>query len=445
MRIALIAAQGPLTAAAERQPAGPARLTCPRSGRQGHRVTLYTRRESANCAAHRHPRPRRVHRARRGRPGPAAVGRAGRQVHAGLRRVPVRALAGQAARCRARVLLDQRPGGASAQSAAPTSRCCRPSSRSAPRSAASLRNADISAAESSSRQSIGRTVAGVLASSADEADELARLAVPKAAIRVIPRGIDTDVFTPRGRQGRARQPAPADRVRPGRGRPGAGVGGPRARPSCLTPSWLSSAARTRGICRRTGPFRELAQLAAAAAGAQPDHLRRRGRADALPGRAAQVGRRHGQRIGVRAGLAPPRSRPWPAGRRSSCRLSARTSTRSSTALPACSSRREHPAMLAHRVRATAGQASTAAGLRHRGRRPSTVAVLHRPDRPGDARSLRAVPPCPVRRQPKPPRTSSPGPRLRLTCAKWRPRLGAGCRIARAAARVRPPPAPLAAG
>jgi glycosyltransferase involved in cell wall biosynthesis len=43
---------------------------------------------------------------------------------------------------------------------------------------------------------IGRTAAAVVASSEEEADELARLAVPKSVIRVIPAGIDTMKFRP---------------------------------------------------------------------------------------------------------------------------------------------------------------------------------------------------------------------------------------------------------
>jgi len=43
---------------------------------------------------------------------------------------------------------------------------------------------------------IGRAAAAVLARSEEEADELARLAVPKAAVRVIPAGLDTTEFRP---------------------------------------------------------------------------------------------------------------------------------------------------------------------------------------------------------------------------------------------------------
>jgi len=55
---------------------------------------------------------------------------------------------------------------------------------------------DVSCARVRLEASIGRTAAAVLASSEEEADELARLAVPKSAIRVIPAGIDTTNLRP---------------------------------------------------------------------------------------------------------------------------------------------------------------------------------------------------------------------------------------------------------
>ena len=55
---------------------------------------------------------------------------------------------------------------------------------------------DVSGARVKLEASIGRTAAAVLASSEEEADELARLAVPKSVIRVIPAGIDTTGFRP---------------------------------------------------------------------------------------------------------------------------------------------------------------------------------------------------------------------------------------------------------
>jgi glycosyltransferase involved in cell wall biosynthesis len=47
---------------------------------------------------------------------------------------------------------------------------------------------------------IGRKAAAVLASSSDEAEELARLAVPRPSIRVVPCGVDTEIFCPEGEQ-----------------------------------------------------------------------------------------------------------------------------------------------------------------------------------------------------------------------------------------------------
>jgi glycosyltransferase involved in cell wall biosynthesis len=56
--------------------------------------------------------------------------------------------------------------------------------------------ADVPASRVKVEAAIGRTVAGVLARSEEEAAELSRHAVPKSAIRVIPVGIDTAHFSP---------------------------------------------------------------------------------------------------------------------------------------------------------------------------------------------------------------------------------------------------------
>jgi D-inositol-3-phosphate glycosyltransferase len=61
-----------------------------------------------------------------------------------------------------------------------------------------LPGADVTASRVKIEASIGRAVATVLARSVAEADELARLGVPNSAIRVIPCGIDTDLFSPDG-------------------------------------------------------------------------------------------------------------------------------------------------------------------------------------------------------------------------------------------------------
>jgi D-inositol-3-phosphate glycosyltransferase len=262
MRIALIAAQGQLTPAAQQdgQLAKPVALARALAG-QGHRVTLYTRRESANCA----------------RTAILGAGLSVEHIAAG----PARPLSAEhAARYMpefAAYLSDRwrvkRPDivhafswtsglaaiGAVRGTDVPVLLTFE-SLASAERR--HLRNADISASRVKLEAAIGRTVAGVLAASADEADELSRLAVPKAAIRIIPAGIDTDLFTPDGeRAERGSKPrlvafAPAGTTRGLESAlrtltqlPEAElviVGGPDAR-----------------HLPRTGPFRDLAQLATA--------------------------------------------------------------------------------------------------------------------------------------------------------------------------------------
>jgi glycosyltransferase involved in cell wall biosynthesis len=125
-----------------------------------------------------------------------------------------------------------------------------------------LSGADVAASRIKLEAAIGRSVAAVLARSGAEAAELARLAVPKSAVRIVPCGIDTDLFTPDG-------------VRVERG----------SRPRLIA---FAVAGTTRGLesalramvqlpeaelvivggpdarhMPRTGPFRELAQLASA--------------------------------------------------------------------------------------------------------------------------------------------------------------------------------------
>jgi glycosyltransferase involved in cell wall biosynthesis len=56
----------------------------------------------------------------------------------------------------------------------------------------------VSASRLRLEASIGRSAAAVLAGSSEEADELARLAVPKSAVHVVPCGVDTELFTPDG-------------------------------------------------------------------------------------------------------------------------------------------------------------------------------------------------------------------------------------------------------
>jgi glycosyltransferase involved in cell wall biosynthesis len=125
-----------------------------------------------------------------------------------------------------------------------------------------LAGSDVGASRVKLEASIGRAVAAVLARSSAEAEELARLAVPKSAVRIVPCGVDTDLFNPgaeRAERGsRARLIAFAvdgttrgleSVIRALTQLPEAElviVGGPDAR-----------------HMPRTGSFRELAQLAAA--------------------------------------------------------------------------------------------------------------------------------------------------------------------------------------
>jgi len=125
-----------------------------------------------------------------------------------------------------------------------------------------LAGAEVAASRVKLEATIGRAVAAVLARSGAEAAELARLAVPKSAVRIVPCGIDTELFTPDGaRAERESRPVLIAFAVGGATRglesvvraiaqlPGTElviVGGPDAR-----------------HMPRTGPFRELAQLAAA--------------------------------------------------------------------------------------------------------------------------------------------------------------------------------------
>jgi len=261
MRIALIAAHGPLAHdTAGIQSAQPTSLARALAG-HGHRVTLYTRRDTANS------------------PRTAILGRGVSVEHitAGPARPlsaeeTARYMPGFAAQLADRWRVRQPDVvhafswtsglaaiGAARNTDLPVLQTFE-SLGSAERR--QLRNSDVSACRVKLEASIGRTVAGVLAGSADEADELARLAVPKSAIRVVPCGIDTDLFSPEGDTAERGTAARLIAVAPDgttRGLeavvraltqlPDADlviVGGPDAR-----------------HLPRTGPFRELAQLATA--------------------------------------------------------------------------------------------------------------------------------------------------------------------------------------
>jgi glycosyltransferase involved in cell wall biosynthesis len=125
-----------------------------------------------------------------------------------------------------------------------------------------LVGADVTASRVKLEAVIGRAVAAVLARSAAEAAELARLTVPKSTVRIVPCGVDTEVFTPDGKHAERGNRPRLVAVAAGGAASGLEsviramtqlpevelviVGGPDAR-----------------HMPRTGPFRDLAQLAAA--------------------------------------------------------------------------------------------------------------------------------------------------------------------------------------
>lgn len=118
----------------------------------------------------------------------------------------------------------------------------------------------VSACRMALEPSIGRAARAVLAWSGEEAAELARLAVPKSAIQVIPCGVDTALFTPDGpiatRSARARLIAFA---------PGGLSAGLetviRALARLANAELVIVGGPGGGRLPRSGPFRELARLA----------------------------------------------------------------------------------------------------------------------------------------------------------------------------------------
>jgi glycosyltransferase involved in cell wall biosynthesis len=121
--------------------------------------------------------------------------------------------------------------------------------------------AQVSASRLRLETLIGRKAAVVLASSSDEAAELARLGVARPSVRVIPCGVDTDLFAPVGeRSGRGRSARLVASVSHGH-------------PAGL-PTILRVVAQLPDVelvivggpdgrhLPRTGPFRDLARLAA---------------------------------------------------------------------------------------------------------------------------------------------------------------------------------------
>ena len=255
MRIALITAHSPLSAASQPHPAALARALA----RNGHRVTMYARAEDPAA------------------PRTAILGGGVSVEH--VKAGPARPLSDEQAACHMPEVAGylagrwrtRRPAvvhafswtaGLAALGAVRGTDI--PVVQSFGSLGSMLRRqagADISAARIKLEASIGRTASAVLASSEDEAADLGRLAVPRKLVRVIPHGIDTDLFCPDGerasRGSRARLITFADEqarglqtvIRSLAQLPEAElvvVGGPDAR-----------------HLPRTGPFREAAQLAAA--------------------------------------------------------------------------------------------------------------------------------------------------------------------------------------
>jgi D-inositol-3-phosphate glycosyltransferase len=107
---------------------------------------------------------------------------------------------------------------------------------------------------------IGRKAAVVLASSADEAGDLAKMGVPRPAIRVVPCGVDTGTFSPDGDKAERGRPVRLVAVT-GAGHT-AGLATILRVTAQLPEAELVIAGGPGGRhVPRTGPFRELAQLA----------------------------------------------------------------------------------------------------------------------------------------------------------------------------------------
>jgi D-inositol-3-phosphate glycosyltransferase len=257
MRIALITAHNPLQAGECAQPVSLARALAAR----GHRVTMYARQQNARSA----------------RSTILGRGLAVEHVPAG----PARPLAAdEAARHMPEVaayLADHwrtRPpdvvhafswlGGMAAVGAVRGT--CAPVLLTFESLAAAERRHDADNGASTARlrleTCLGHAVRAVLASSCDEAAELARRGVPKSAIRVVPCGVDTELFSPVG--------ATADRGSRFRLVAFASVGQPRGLSAVVRALTqlpdaelvIAGGPATRQV-PRTGPWRDLARLAAA--------------------------------------------------------------------------------------------------------------------------------------------------------------------------------------
>jgi D-inositol-3-phosphate glycosyltransferase len=107
---------------------------------------------------------------------------------------------------------------------------------------------------------IGRKAAAVLASSAQEAAELARLGVARPAIRVVPCGVDTSVFCPEGKQASRAKTVQLVALA-GSGRVASLQAVLRATAQIPDAELIITGGPDARHLPRTGPFRDLAQLA----------------------------------------------------------------------------------------------------------------------------------------------------------------------------------------
>lgn len=107
---------------------------------------------------------------------------------------------------------------------------------------------------------IGRKAAAVLATSSDEAGDLARMGVPRPAIRVVPCGVDTSLFSPEGDQ--AARGRPVRLVALTDSDHAAGLGTIlRATAQLPGAELVIAGGPDSRHLPRTGPFRAVAQLA----------------------------------------------------------------------------------------------------------------------------------------------------------------------------------------
>jgi glycosyltransferase involved in cell wall biosynthesis len=125
-----------------------------------------------------------------------------------------------------------------------------------------LVGAEVTASRVRLEAVIGRAVSAVLARSTAEAAELARLAVPRSNVRIVPCGVDTELFTPDGDSAeRGRRPRLIAFAVDGTTRGLESV--VRAMVQLSEAELVIVGGPDARHMPRTGPFRELAQLATA--------------------------------------------------------------------------------------------------------------------------------------------------------------------------------------